>query len=43
MEVMRFPSIKRDRRVILMLFKCENDCSHVCVEPNMVNTAIHTL
>ena len=23
-----------------MFFKCENDCSHAYVEPNMVNTAI---
>ena len=42
-QALRLALVKRDRRFILMFFKCENDCSLAYVEPNMVNTAVHTL
>ena len=43
MQALRLSSVKRDRWFVLMFFMRENDCSHVYVEPNMVNTAIPTL
>ena len=42
MQALRLPSVKRDRRLLLMFFRCEKDCSHAYVEPNIVNTAILT-
>ena len=42
MQALRLSSVKRDRRLVLMFFKCKNDCSHAYVEPNMVNAAILT-
>ena len=42
-QALRLTSVKRDRRLVLTFFKCENDCSHAYVEPNMVNTTKHTL
>lgn len=34
--------LKCDRGLLLVLFRCEKDCSHAYVEPNLVNTAILT-
>lgn len=42
MQALRLSSVKRDRRLDLMFLRCENDCSHAYVDPNMVNTAILT-
>ena len=43
MLALKLTPVKRDRKFVLMFFKCENDCSHAYVEPNMANKAIHTL
>lgn len=32
MQAFRLPSFKRDRRLVLMCFRCENDCSHAYVD-----------
>lgn len=40
MQALRFPSVKRDCRLIFMFFRCETDCSHAFVEPEIVSTLI---
>lgn len=42
MQTLRLLSVKRDHRLVCMCLRCEHDCSHAYVEPNMVNTAILT-
>ena len=42
MQALRLPSVKRDRTLVLMFFRSENDCSHAYIEPNIVNMAILT-
>lgn len=42
MQALKLPSVKRDRRLVLMFFKCEKDFLHAYVEPNIVSTAKFT-
>ena len=42
MHALRLPSVKRDRRLVLMFFSCEKACSHAYVEPSIVSRAIFT-
>ena len=39
-QALRLTYVKQNRRFVLMFFKCESNCSHEYVEPNMANTAI---
>jgi len=40
MQAFRLSSVDLERRLVLMLFRCEKDCSHVYVEPNIVRRKI---
>ena len=40
MKALRLLSVRPDRRLDLIFLRYENDCSHVYVDPNKVNTAI---